>query len=78
MFTRKRGARVVIHRVMEGPAQRAGVEEGDEVLAVNGVSIEAILKGTKAPPADERFVQIKLRRDGQEFSKQIPVDVLVK
>ena len=59
----------VLEVVAGGPAATAGIEPGDQVVAVNGVAPSDVIEYQQL--VDEAFVDVLVRRDGTERSVSI-------
>lgn len=71
--------RVIVHYVLEdGPADRAGIEQGAELIAINGQPIEAHLSAITpplAPVSTEHNLLLEQLRWGVRFPERSSVEV---
>ena len=56
----------------EGPADRAGVQEWDALLAIDGVPVEGLREAAmRLPGAPGTLVRLRLMRGGMEHSVEV-------
>lgn len=68
-ITEKSEKLTVTHVIKDSPAQKGGVRKGDELLSVDGKSVDNVDKASKAIVGEEGTdVQLLLKRGGQKIS----------
>lgn len=68
-ITEKSGKLTVTHVIKDSPAQKGGVRKGDELLSVDGKTVDNVNKASKAIVGEEGTdVQLQLKRGGQKIS----------
>lgn len=68
-ITEKSGKLTITHVIKDSPAQKGGVRKGDELLSVDGKSVDSVDKASQKIVGEEGTdVQLQLNRGGQKIS----------